>query len=185
MLGPAHQLPMLSSLSPTVSSNLGPIFWFILAKVIYVDTHNQTEISMAEGASCSPSQRKVFLELELINYFVEGSLSHVNDLNLTSILCMTNYIIVDKNILKKLHKCELTVDDSELGIGDWWAGPKSGGITRNIVLWILLGNFLARHVLVPVRPIERFLRMIGPISQVVTPLLIYPMLGSHQLLNLK
>ena len=58
---------------------------------------------MAEGASCSPSQRKVFLELELLNYFVwrvEGSLSHVNDLNLTSILCMTNYIIVDKNILK-------------------------------------------------------------------------------------
>ena len=101
--GPAHQLPMLSSLSATVSSNLGPIFWFILAKVIYVDTHNQTEISMAEGASCSPSQRKVFLELELLNYFVwrvEGSLSHVNDLNLTSISCMTNYIIVDKNILK-------------------------------------------------------------------------------------
>lgn len=41
-----------------------------------------------------------------------------NDLNLTSILCMTNYIIVDKNILKKWNKCELTVGDSELGIGN-------------------------------------------------------------------
>ena len=54
----------------------------------------------------------------------EDSLTYVNDLSLIKILCVAMYIIFGQKIYYKIGpKFELTVGNSELSIGNWWAGP--------------------------------------------------------------